>query len=210
MPMHPRRAAARLAAILSLAVVLAGCGSTGESRSVFLAERPRWAVGDSWTYRGTGRDGAYTVTRRVVGEGVFDGHEAYEVQVGDSRYWYTKRLGYIARVNADRKVQRITPPEDWQWPLQVGKSWSATVTWMDDGPPERRVALTGVWAVEAYEEITTPAGKFKALKLTRREVESGASQELWYSPAARGLVKVKSAGTAVGPYEEELTAHSGR
>ena len=208
--MRLHRDAALLAGLLSLAALLPGCGSTGESRSVLLAERPRWAVGDSWTYRGTGRDGAYMVTRRVVGEGVFDGHEAYEVQVGDSRYWFTKRLGYIARVNADRKVQRITPPEDWQWPLQVGKSWSATVTWVDNGPPERRVTLTGVWAVEAYEEITTPAGKFKAFKLTRREVESGASQELWYSPAVRGWVKVKSAGTVAGPYEEELTAFSAR
>src|SRR5712692_10240309 len=98
--MRHHRAAARLLTLLPLVALLAGCGSTGESRTVQIAERPSWTVGDSWTYRGKGRDGAYTITRRVLREGVFEGHDAYEVEAGDSRYWYTKRLGYLARVTA--------------------------------------------------------------------------------------------------------------
>jgi hypothetical protein len=208
--MRHHRAAARLLTLLPLVALLAGCGSTGESRTVQIAERPSWTVGDSWTYRGKGRDGAYTITRRVLREGVFEGHDAYEVEAGDSRYWYTKRLGYLARVTGDRTVRRAMPPEDWQWPLQVGRSWSATVTWVDGPAQDQRFVLTGVWAVEAYEEVRTPAGTFKAFKVSRREIESGASQEFWYSATVKGWVKVRGTDTAAGTYEEELTAYSAR
>ena len=208
MPHH--RAAVRLLTLLSLVALLAGCGSTGESRTVQIAERPRWTAGESWTYRGKGRDGAYTITRRVLREGIFEGVEAYEVEAGDSRYWYTKQLGYLARVTGGRTVRLAMPPEDWQWPLQVGRSWSATVTWVDGAAQDQRFLLTGVWTVEAYEEVKTSAGTFKAFKVSRREMESGASQEFWYSSAVKGWVKVRGTDTAAGTYEEELTAYSAR
>jgi hypothetical protein len=208
--MGPYRAAARLLTLLLLVALLAGCESAGQSRTVQLSERPHWTAGESWTYRGKGRDGAYTITRRVLREGVFEGYDAYEVEAGDSRYWYTKHLGYLARVTGDRTVRRAMPPEDWQWPLQVGRSWSATVTWVDGPAQDQRFLLTGVWTVEAYEEIKTPAGTFKAFKVSRREVESGAAQEFWYSAAVNGWVKLRGTGTAAGTYEEELTAYTPR
>jgi hypothetical protein len=80
-----------------------------------------------------------------------------------------------------------------------------------DGPAQdQRFLLTGVWTVEAYEEIKTPAGTFKAFKVSRREVESGAAQEFWYSAAVNGWVKLRGTGTAAGTYEEELTAYTPR
>jgi hypothetical protein len=208
--MRPRRAAARGLVLLSLAALVTGCESAGESRTVQLAERPQWTAGDSWTYRGKGREGPYTVTRTVLREAVFEGVEAYEVQAGDSRYWYTKQLGYLARVTGDRPVRLARPPENWQWPLQVGKSWSATATWTEGSAQDRSFVLTAVWAVEAYEEVKTPAGTFKAFKVSRREIETGASQEFWYSPAVKGWVRVRGSDTASGSYEEELTAYSSR
>lgn len=207
-PMRLDRAAAVLLTLLPLALVSAGCAGTGESRSVQLAERPTWTAGDSWTYRGRGPNGVYTITRKVLREGVFDGRQAYEVQAGDARYWYTKGLGYLARTSGERNVRLAMPPEDWQWPLQVGKSWSATVTWVDTGEQEGRFVLTTVWAVEAYEEVKTAAGTFKAFKVSRREIESAASQEFWYSPAVKGWIKQRATGTADGAYEEELTAYT--
>jgi len=209
-PMRLDRAAAALLTILPLALLSGGCAGTGESRSVQLAERPTWAAGDSWTYRGRGANGAYTITRTVLREGVFAGREAYEIQAGDARYWYTKGFGYLARTSGERTVRLAIPPEDWQWPLQVGKSWSSTVTWVDTGEQERRFVLTSVWAVEAYEEIKTAAGTFKAFKVSRREIESAASQEFWYSPAVKGWVKQRATGTADGAYEEELTVYTVR
>jgi hypothetical protein len=206
--MRPPRAAARWLVMLPLAMLLAGCESAGQSRTVQLAERPAWTAGDSWTYRGRGPNGAYTVTRRVLREAVFEGREAYEIQAGEVRYWYTKWLGYLARTSGGNNVRRADPPEDWQWPLQVGKTWSATVTWVDSGEQERRFVLTSVWAVESYEEVKTAAGTFKAFKVSRREIETGAYQEFWYSPAVKGWIKQRATGTAEGAYEEELTAYT--
>lgn len=208
--MRPHRATALLLTMLPLAALLAGCESAAVSRSVRFGERPRWAAGDSWTYRGKGRDGTYTITRTVLREGLFEGREAYEVQAGESRYWYTRQLGYLAKVTGEQVVRRAIPPEDWRWPLQVGKTWSTTVTWVDGPGEDQRFVLTAVWAVDAYEEIKTPAGTFKAFKVSRREMESGASQEFWYSSAVKGWVKLRGANTAAGDYEEELTAYSRR
>ena len=196
--------------LIPLAMLGSGCAGVEETRTVRIAERPTWVAGDSWTYRGRRAAGPYTITRKVLREGVFEGRDAYEVEAGDVRYWYTKQLGYLAQVRRDKVVRRAMPPEDWQWPLQVGKQWSATVTWTDSGETERQYLLTAVWAVEAHEEVKTPAGTFKAFKVSRREIESGAYQEFWYSPVARGWVKIRAAGTADGDYEEELTAYSVR
>ena len=207
---RPLHAAAGLLATVALSIVLAGCESGGISRTVHIAERPIWTAGNSWTYRGRGPNGAYTITRKVLGEGIFEGRDCYQIEGGDARYWYTKQLGYLARTSGDKTVRLAAPPEDWQWPLQVGKQWSATVTWTDKGEQERTFVLTGVWLVETYEEVKTPAGTFKAFKVSRREVESGASQEFWYSPEARGWVKIKGVNTADGNYEEELTAYTAR
>ena len=208
--MRASRTAIVLVTLLPLAAPLAGCESAGQSRSVQLAGRPTWGPGDSWSYRGRGRDGAYTLTRRVLQEGIFAGREAYEIEAGEARYWYTTQLGYLARTQGGRTVRQAMPPEDWQWPLQVGKSWSATVTWVDGAEQERRFVLTSVWAVEAYEEVGTPAGTFKAFKVSRREIESGASHEFWYSPDVKGWIKLRGADTAEGSYEEELTAYTAR
>jgi hypothetical protein len=201
---------AGLLAVLAVAFSLAGCESSGVSRTVHIGERPTWVVGDSWTYRGRGPKGPYTVTRKVLSEGLFEGRDCYQIEAGDSRYWYTKQLGYLARTSGDKTVRLAAPPEDWQWPIQIGKQWSATVTWTDSGEQTRTFVLTGVWLVEAYEEVKTPAGTFKAFKVSRREIESGASQDFWYSPQVKGWVKLRGANTADGNYEEELTAYTAR
>jgi hypothetical protein len=196
-----------LLAVLVVSMGFAGCESSGVSRTVQIGERPTWNAGDSWTYRGRGPSGTFNVTRKVLREGVFEGREAYEVDAGGTHYWYTKQLGYLARTKGDETTRLARPPEDWQWPIQVGKQWSAIVAWIDRTDTQQQTyTLTSVWTVEAYEEVKTPAGTFKAFKVTRREIESGASQELWYSPEVKSWIKIRGANTADGNYEEELTS----
>lgn len=201
----------RAAALATLPLVLAAAGcatGTGQSRTVQLAERPTWEPNDTWTYAGRRASGPYTITRKVLREGLFDGYPAYEVEAGDSHYWFTKRLGYLARLNGDKVVRRATPPEDFQWPLQVGKQWSSTFIWSDGGEPDRRTTAIGIWAVEGYEDVKTPAGTFKAFKISRREMQSPAWQEFWYSPVAKNWVKIRAGGGPDGDFEEELSSYS--
>src|SRR4026207_2221962 len=206
--------------MLSLLRSGGGCATgTGESRTVQLAERPTWEPNDAWTYAGRRAGGPYTITRKVLREGLFEGYPAYEVEAGPAHYWFTKRLGYLARLNGDKVVRRAIPPEDFQWPLQVGKQWSSTLTWTDGGEPERRArharrrplrrpTAPGVWGVGGYEDVKTPAGTFKAFKISRREVQSGAWQEFWYSPVVKSWVKIRAGGGPDGDFEEELSAYS--
>ena len=204
-----------LLAVLVVSMGLAGCESSGVSRTVQIGERPTWNAGDSWTYRGRGPSGTFNVTRKVLREGVFEGREAYEVDAGGTHYWYTKQLGYLARTKGDETTRLARPPEDGR--LTVGCAGStdtwirieapAIVAWIDRTDTQQQTyTLTSVWTVEAYEEVKTPAGTFKAFKVTRREIESGASQELWYSPEVKSWIKIRGANTADGNYEEELTS----
>jgi len=201
-----------LPVILVLGILLAGCaGASDAARAAAqIAERPTWAPSDSWTYRGRGRSGEYVVKRTVLRAGAFEGWPGYEVQAGDFRYWYTKDLGYIARLRGDRMEQRASPPEDWRWPLMVGRSWSSTVTWVETGEQEERRSVTAIWLVEAYEDVKTPAGTFKTFKAVRREFESGAVYEFWYSPAVKAWVKLRGTRAPDDAYEEELTAYEVR
>lgn len=202
---------AAVLATLPLALAAGGCATgTSESRTVQLAERPTWEPNDAWTYAGRRASGSYTITRKVLREGLFEGYAAYEVEAGDAHFWFTKRLGYLARVNGDKVVRRAIPPEDFQWPLQVGKQWSSTFLWIDAGEPERRTPATGIWMVEGYEDVKTPAGTFKAFKVSRREMQSGAWQEIWYSPTVKSWVKIRAGGGPDGDFEEELSAYSTR
>ena len=165
-----------LLAVLVLSMGLAGCESSGVSRTVQIGERPTWNAGDSWTYRGRGPSGTFNVTRKVLREGVFEGREAYEVDAGGTHYWYTKQLGYLARTKGDETTRLARPPEDWQWPIQVGKQWSAIVAWIDRTDTQQQTyTLTSVWTVEAYEEV-------------------------------KSWIKIRGANTADGNYEEELTS----
>ena len=85
------------------------------------------------------------------------------------------------------------------------------MNWTDRTESEQKTyTLTSVWTVESYEDVKTPAGTFKAFKVSRREVESGASQDFWYSPEVKSWIRIRGANTADGNYEEELTSFTVR
>lgn len=97
--------------------------------------------------------------------------------------------GMIAVTGAEGKpVITFEPPIDYQWPVAVGKTWTSshTVTQMPSG---RQSRLEIQWKVEAYEEVTVPAGTFKAYRVTWSN-QLGEVETRWFSPSA-GLSTIK-------------------
>lgn len=163
------------------------------------AQKPEWQVGDEWTYRvvGTGypwservRDGALQVWR-VDRREVVDGEPVYVVKRANPEKGLVAEEMYAAKDLNPKKMilgpERVfTPPmQMFPWPLETGKRWQVdcmcrigTNVFEVRGP---------AW-VEGYEEVTVPAGTFKAFKV----VATSSTKEFtyWYAPEVKWVIEV--------------------
>jgi hypothetical protein len=157
-------------------------------------QRPELREGDTWTYRiKEGVEGGsfyFTEIQTVllplqqyfVWSYARTAERSGEQTTGT--YNTSKDLNTYARPSPDVPWQGV---RRWQWPLEPGKTWrydlpipGGTQTW------EARV--------DAWEEITVPAGKFKTLAISHDLVRNpdpivGWQHKLWYSPDAKRIVK---------------------
>lgn len=180
------------------------------------AERPNWHVSDRWSYRslhpaqpplridqvirkeGDGYVIAYTHQPAARGSRVV---LAIEPDTGSEEH-LTHTLALERRIRKS-SVAQYTPPFEWyRWPLEVGKRWTADGTFRI-APP--RYPLRGsldvdryrvTFTVEAYEEITVPAGTFKAFRLRAQIYGVPPLGQFfhddyvqWYAPAVKRYVR---------------------
>jgi hypothetical protein len=179
------------------------------------AERPDWHVGDRWRYRslhpaqpalridqvirkeGNGYVIAYAHRPAARGSRVVLAIEPD----ANSEDHLTHTLA-LDRGIRGTGVGQYTPPFEWyRWPLEVGKQWTTDGSFKTTPPigalfprPEERYRVT--FAVETYEEITVPAGGFKAFKIRARIHGAPPLGPLfhddyvqWYAPAVKRYVR---------------------
>lgn len=149
-------------------------------------------VGDSWTYRNDEDESQFTV--KVIGEEKqADGTVLYQVErlVGTRlHYWYTKAPGWVLVLReayADQEGMSVThepPRQHLKSPLAAGAKW----TWK--GKSVTGADVTEINVVEGPQVVTTPAGRFRAMKVVSRitEGDAGVTRTYWYAPGV-GLVK---------------------
>ncbi|MBI4635417.1 MAG: caspase family protein [Candidatus Rokubacteria bacterium] len=163
------------------------------------AERPTYAVGEKW-YR---NDGVYELVRIENDRYVFEAPSGVQVRL-------TRDLT-IAAVRKEPLLSahlEFDPPPRLAWPLEVGASGVSEVTVRSSYASWRADASVS-WKVEAYEDVVTAAGRFKAFKVSftlgptqqgfgrpsqRAPVSEYWRFAVWYSPEVRQLVKLD--GTA--------------
>lgn len=97
------------------------------------------------------------------------------------------------------------PPVDFSWPLLVGKQWKQQghITFHRQGRSERFEAQLGV---EAFEEVTVPAGTFRAWRIRSFEPDGTVGVD-WLSPDLGIYVKrliERAAAHPLGPGRVEL------
>lgn len=140
-------------------VAAAPARAGGAMRNISPYSPPSYVAGDRWTYKVTNQlDGSdRVVTPRVAKVDGNDVHWASE-EVSDL-------LGNFTRTRNQNVFTELTPHYPWYvFPLRVGAvhkiDYSAKFgNRIDDG----RALL----AVEAEEEVSTPAGRFKAIRIKR-------------------------------------------
>jgi hypothetical protein len=169
-------------------------------------------VGDSWTYRNDEDESEFTV--KVLGEEKqADGRVVYQVEkLAGARIhsWYAKTPGWVLvlrEANPEQEGISVKHEPARQFlknPLAAGAKW----TWKGKG-------MTGddmleINTVVGPESVTTPAGRFRAMKVTSKVTEGDAAvtRTTWYAPGV-GLVKTLTETPAL-KYGSELKDYSFR
>jgi len=185
------RAALRLALLLAVALLLPGCAASRRTvEALPPAAQPQWKPGDWWSFSARTRSPFAMAQRmevRSVGEEI--------VLIGDGE------AAKSATLNKDLSVRSVSGPmlsysvnsgTDAYvfFPMAVGQTRIFT---QNTTTAKGSATYTNTVTVEAAEEITVPAGVFKAfrIKVTKKS-DTGWSgvYTLWYAPEAAFFVRV--------------------
>ena len=112
---------------------------------------------------------------------------------------------WIGIFSGDKPVMTWDPPLNWEWPIEVGKTWTRDqrVTFH---AANRTVSYKLTQKVEAYEDVTVPAGTFKAFKI-RTVTSLGDENIVWFGPEQGIFIKQsqkRTAKHALGPGTREI------
>ena len=96
----------------------------------------------------------------------------------------------------------------YQWPLEVGKSWRSVRTWTDNLNPQWSGPGWEEFMVVAWEEVTVPAGTFMTYKVVRTKTSwktvGGEKSVNWYAPEFGAVVKGISAYPTSSGFAEHM------
>jgi hypothetical protein len=204
-----KKSAARAAV---LAAVLSGCAAFGP-------QADRWVpapVGATWemAQRNTGSYGKDVQIKMTRGDTTWNGAPAVTLtnSLGGTIIAQPADGRWIALLGPDGKpAVSFDPPIGWQWPLQVGKTWTSRhlMTMHASG---KSIDYEFSCNVEDFEPVTVGAGTFDAFRVKCKS-NVGSDETYWSSPGLGPIVKTKLLRDAKHPFgpgtqESELIAKS--
>lgn len=158
------------------AAIIATSGFAIAGPALQPAERPVYAVGDTWVRN----DGVYELARIENERYVFTAGSGREVRL-------TKDLA-IARVERGGIFFELDPPATIEWPLKVGAWGTSRSTRCAIGNPVGSPVIV-TWKVEDTDDLAMAGRTLAAfrIRLTPRFTATGreTSLTMWYSPETR-------------------------
>lgn len=156
-------------------------------------------VGTTWerTQLDTGSFGSGSsklFSRR--GEAVWQGAPVltYEGAVSGWTVYAQQNGAWLGFFKDGAPLITFDPPQLWEFPLEVGKSWTREQR-MTIHAAKRTVTYSVTQKVEAYEDVTVPAGTFKAFRISS-ETTLGDQGVTWFSPEHGIFIKQSLKRTA--------------
>ncbi len=145
------------------------------------------------------------------GERTWEGQKVLTFEGTDGQILAQPNGNWIAIVKGDTPIMTWDPPLHWQWPLKVGKTWTRDqrVTFHAN---KRTLPYQLTQKVEAYENVTVPAGTFKTFRVST-VTTLGDETTVWFSPQLGIFVKQSLRRTAkhpagAGTRDFELVSHT--
>lgn len=181
-----------------LLVSVLGCSAITTAEAGAPADTPRAdigipAVGSVHVMRVTDhqKKSMQEVTWTAV-EATYPNRQVYGMSNGTDIYLYDKGTrNWIATFRGDTLLASASPEEGtFSWPLEVGKSWTASYSYYDGISRRSWNPIVAYWKVVAYEDVTVPAGTFKAFRLESSPGTNNAVElTVWYAPDVKLIVK---------------------
>lgn len=195
------------AAALAVSVLSAGCGMMAPRTERYVAP----AVGTTYVNlrRDTGSYGSATaqLPGKYLGEQAWRGQKVHVFESPEGNFFATTgdRFAFIAQVKGDTPILTWEPPVGYQLPIEVGKKWTRKYS-LTIHAAKRTIPVEDEQTVEAYEDVTVPAGTFKAWRV--RTTDNIGNENLqWYAPDQGVFVKQslrRTAKHAAGPGTREM------
>lgn len=202
MPRFNLRGHATTAAALAITITLASGCSTTPTALPYVAT----PVGTTWVSQQTSSGSFGTDTNQVTmraGERMWEGQQVltHESAAGTmlTRASDGFRIGFLG---PDGKPQfLLSPPIGPQFPLTPGKTWTTRAT-MTLFPSGTAIPVESEWKVHDFEDITVPAGTFRALPFTLVDRMNGSvwnEDTYWLSTELNMVVKATQRRAATHP-----------
>ena len=165
------------------AVLLSGCANPPRAERYVPP-----AVGSTVEYRmvNTGSFGSTSGTLTMkVSEVLYEGRMLRKYETPSGSTLQSPMAGTVAVLStAGQPLMRYDPPLDFNFPFVVGKTWTVDhVLTVGEG---NRMPMKTSWKVEAYEDVTVPAGTFKAWRVVMTD-NFGFRQTSWSMPDTIGM-----------------------
>ena len=188
----------RWTGVAFIILTLAGCGGDDGSGSAgeTSAGLASLGVGSTWTYAhtfvGAGETFGSPARFRIVDRRTWRGRDVVvmlgEGAAGDSRtlttYLDALTGNTVAEFDGEALQTEYTPHDGlFSWPLELGKTWTATYTETDYDGAEAELgseSVTAAHEVLAFTDVTTPAGSFRAYEIERTESSSAGTGTVTY------------------------------
>lgn len=177
------------------------------------ASQPQLKIGTEWIMRhgDPTKDSSHLFRYTIARTEQFDGRTYIVITRDDIEAWLAADTLSLGRVmHADNEVESYQPDwADWRWPMFVGKTWSSDYRHKTGAVFEEPAHAQ--WTVAAYEDVTVPAGTFKAFRIERIP---GANTiyvaTRWYAPSVGLMIKqIESQTDRRGEIVEELVSYTG-
>ena len=209
---------AAVSGLLSLLCLITFATSASAEMGPYQA--PTYCEGDTWVYAyGEKRVRMTHKVLRVADDLVEMDNRTLETCAG-CRFIFDRNLVLQQMLRHDgASIASATDRKWWEFPLDVGKTWQFTAPLDVDSTGAIRNGASA-WVevtvhVEAFEDVTVPAGTFRAFRMQRafyrylpgfRMQGTRWNQRIWFAPAVKWLVKLTS--TRPNQQEWELTSYS--
>jgi hypothetical protein len=172
------------------------------------------AANSSWTFErrdsGSFGKGVAFQTNRMLADRTWQGRKVQAIELPQGvRLSDADKGDWLAMVKGDATLLTWEPSLGYDWPLAVGKSFNRNyrvVNHVTKQTTEVRSTMT----VQALEDVTVPAGTFKAFRIHYAD-SLGLESVNWFSPDAASWVKIQTKRDAkhpAGPGTQDLELFS--
>ena len=166
-------------------------------------------VGSTWVSarRDTGSYGSASVQlpNKFLGEQMWQGQRVIAFESPEQTTLLYPVGGFVALVKGSTTLVSWNPPQNYDWPLEVGKSWTKSQS-VTIHAAKQTIPFQFTTKVEAYEDVAMPAGTFKAFRISTVNT-IGDESMVWFSPEFGIFIKQslrRTAKHAQGPGTREI------